>query len=361
MKKRIIGLLLVVILIIAAFAGCGASTTSEVAPTYRDGMQNAVAGKPVAGGSNGSSANSEIAVAGDSTAFKSGSAQSSEAQAASAQADSIGGGVNLTQDVNNAILSERKIIRSANVTLEVENFDEAYGKIDTFILGIGFIQETNINTDRIYVDNKQKLIKKGTIVLRVDKQKFEKVLNNLKGIGTVFNWTINGEDVTDKYFDVESRLRLLKFEETRLEEYLKKLTDIDQIFKTESRLTDIRQEIESLTGNLKKMDDLVELSTITINMNEKYPDSVAVVKPKTYGQRLLTDLIDSMKGVVDFCGELVIIIVTALPVLVMLALFVILVLYIYRRISGKNRRKPAAVRDTALDSRESRENIGSDK
>lgn len=334
MKKRTIGVVLAVFLLLFTFAGCGSSSTdrgqtgsmanNQAAATAASdpSVQFTEAQKDSAAG-NADYGNQATA-----------DAAASEAPAALSGSDSIAGGGNAGNDVSNAILNERKMIRSANVTVEVENFDEAYSKINTFILGIGFIQETNINSEKVYVDNKQKLIKNGSIVIRVDKNKFDKVLNNIKGIGDVYNWNISGQDVTDKYIDTESRLRLLKLEEAKIEDYLNKLTDLNQIFKMESQLTDIRTQIESLTGNLKKMSDLVELSTITINMNEKNPVQVDV-KPKTYGQRLLANLTDSLKGVANFLGELLIILVAAMPVLVLLALVTVIILFIYKRVPKK--------------------------
>jgi predicted component of type VI protein secretion system len=336
MSKRVIGMALAVFLLLSVLAGCGSSKSANSTKAVSNSGDAAAASvavqfsEPKAEAQKGS-----IAGAGDSGREE--TAEATDQSAAPSEGGSVAVGGNLNTDINNAILAERKIIRSANVTVEVENFDEAYGKISNFILGIGFIQETNINTDRTYVDNRQKLVKRGTIVIRVDKEQFDRVLNNIKGIGDVYNWSINGQDVTDKYIDIESRLRLLKLEETKLEEYLKKVSDLDQIFKIESQLTDIRQEIESFTGNLKKMSDLIELSTITINMNEKYPGQVDPVKPKTYGQRLLSNLTDSLKGVVNFCGELVIILVAALPVLILLGLFIVLILFIYKRIPKKKK------------------------
>ena len=336
MRNRIFGLLLVAVFMLSVFAGCGSggARTSNSAADYAAANQ---AARPQE--TKGEAFYGDIGNGATVAAVTSGS---SEAPAAAGgetkeldKADAIAGGGNIAQDVSNAILAERKVIRSANVTLEVENFDEAYSKIDTMILGIGFIQSTNINSEKYKVNNEQKLIRRGTVVIRVDKDKFDKVLNSIKGIGDVLNWNINGEDVTDKYFDTESRLRLLRIEEAKLEEYLKKMSDLDQIFKTESRLTDIRYQIESLTGNLKKMSDLVELSTISISINEKYPDSIDPVKPKTYGQKLLDNFLDSFKGVVSFIGELVIILVAAVPVLLLLGVFALIVLFIYRRIPKK--------------------------
>ena len=330
MNKRIVGLLLVIIIVLSVFAGCG-GTKADKSTAEFSGAANQAANKDSFFDGNGAMAPEETRAAAENDM----AVTTGEEPKSLEKVDSIGGGGNALQSIPNAILSERKVIRSANVTVEVENFDEAYAKIDTMILGIGFIQSTNINSEKYTVDGKQKLLRRGTITIRLDREKFDNVLNSIKGIGEVLNWNINGEDVTDKYFDTESRLRLLRIEEGKLEEYLKKLNDLDQIFKTESRLTDIRYQIEALTGNLNKMTDLVELSTIAINMNEKRPDSDDPVKPKTYGQKLLDNFLDSMKGVTSFVGELIIILVAAIPVLILLGLFLLIAFLIYRKIPKK--------------------------
>lgn len=337
MKKRVIGLLLAVAFCVSILAGCGAS--SKTAANFSEAkadMASAQAMAPVKEEPKKAEPKAEAMKEMKKTS-------ADQAANGAAPADKKAGVSAVTtgsteRSAVNAILEQRKIIRNANVTVEVENFDEAYGKIKTLINGFGFIQESNIRTEKVYVDSKEKLIKRGTVVIRVDKQKFEDVLSGISGLGVQTEQLIKTDDVTEQFFDVESRLRLLKYEENRLEQYLNKISDPDTIFKTESRLTDIRHEIESLTGTLKKWSDLVELSTITINMNEKSPAGSKITEVKSYSDRLSGGLNESMKGVVKFFGELLIFIVSALPVLIVLALLVWLGFAIYRRAARAKRK-----------------------
>jgi len=333
MRKRVLCFFTVALLLISTFTACSSNSKSESATSTSKNvtasMENAQYSVNDAAGDSGYQADAESQAVAEATETKT-------ASDGSVAITESGTGV---ESAVNAILAERKIIRKANVTIEVENFDEAYSQLNSLLLGIGFIQESNINTDKIYIDSNMKLIKSGVIVVRVDKDKFDKVFNSIKGLGITTQESMGVEDVTSKYFDVESRLRLLRYEQERLEEYLKKLDDPDKIFKTESRLTDIRHEIESLTVTLKKLDDLVDLSTITINMYEKYPtDDKNLPVKKTYGQRLLDNFLDSFKGVISFCGELIILLVQALPALILLGLFVLIAIAIYKRAvrKGKN-------------------------
>ena len=108
----------------------------------------------------------------------------------------------------------------------------------------------------------------GDITIRVDARHFDNILNDVKGLGEVIDDRIYSTDVTDQFFDTEGRLRILKIEYEYLEEYMRSLKDPDSIFKTRMRMTELQTEIERLTGTLNKWSDLVELSTIYIQLEE---------------------------------------------------------------------------------------------
>lgn len=340
MLKRSLSILILLLFTVSILTGCGgAGDSSEklVSPAeynYSDskerievgGTEKFDRGELNFGGEYGAAAN-----------------KSSNAEAGAVDISSEANGITTTTStssenaLNNAILSQRKIIRNAFVSIEVESFDSAYSRIKSMISAYGFVQESNIKRDKVRVAEGEKSITRGTIIIRVDKERFDSVLGDLKGLGTLVNESIKSDDVTDKFFDTESRLRLIRYEETRLEEYLKKTSDPDTIFKIESRLTDIRHEIESLTGNLNKMKDLVELSTITIEMSEKYPESKPQ-KEATYWEKLKDSFAESIEGVVDFFSELLLVIVQLIPALVVLAVILFAIIMFYKKVL-KNRFK----------------------
>ena len=327
MLKKLLGIFLVLVIMTSVMTGCGSSSekTAQMPTTAGPAMDSDMY-------------NGDVDV-------QFSEAAPAESPQAPSTADSLAGGGSSPVNVSNVILAERKIIRSANLTIEVENFDNAFANIEGIIANIGFIQQTNINTDRVYIEEEVKLVKSGTIVLRVNKEMFDSVINKLRGLGDVYNYTTDGQDVTEQVFDVESRLRLLKMEQEKLESYVAKLDDLEEIFKAESKLTEIRYQIESLTGNLNKLNSLVDLSTITINMNERRPDYDP--KPETYGEKLLNSLKDSLLNVVEFLGDLLLFIVAALPVLVFIGLCVLFGIWIYRKTTKKRRSDNAYTRGPA--------------
>ena len=250
-----------------------------------------------------------------------------------------------SQAINNVILSQRKIIRNANISIEVDDFDVAYSKIEYIISNLGYVQESKINKVKHFVDNKIELVTSGVIIIRVDADKFNSVLKDIKGLGQLIDENIKTDDVTEKFFDVESRLRLLKYEESRLEEYLKKIDDPDNIFKTQRRLTDIRHEIEQLTGTLNKLSDLVKLSTITINMKEKAPTSTSEPSKQSYISQLKDNFLDSLNGVMKFLGNLLLVIVGSLPVLVLLGIVFFPFYFLGKKFLKKRKTKKESVKE----------------
>ncbi len=322
MSKKIICILTVLVLMTSILTGCGSSSSSsaETAPAA-----TVAAASPADASKSAASKNTSK----PSAVFDSKSGEISLAEGASS-------GTTAQSDVN-AILSERKVIRNSNVTVEVDDFDVAYGKIKTLINGIGYVQDANVKTEKQYEGNKEKLLKRGTVVIRVDKLKFENVISGIRGLGLLVEENVKSDDVTDQYFDTESRVRLLKYEQSRLEEYLKKITDPDVIFKTEDKLTDIMHQIESLTGTLNKWDNLVQLSTITINMSEnKAGSSIPEVKDTSFGSKLSDGFLGSLKEVVNFLGGFLVVVVKVLPVLVLLGLLGLLGYFIYKKFAKKN-------------------------
>jgi hypothetical protein len=328
MSKRILSLVFVVIMIASLFAGCGSKSATSSNEAMMDKAVAPAADVQV-GKSEAEFTSVDQAVDGKNGSAAQEAPKASEAKEKSGSSSITGSGTE-ADSVQNAILAQRKIIRNANISVEVDDFDKSYGQIKSMINTYGFIQESNVKKQKDYKGNP---ITSGIIVIRVDRDKFDEVISGIKGLGDLIDESIKSDDVTDKFFDTESRLRLLRFEEGRLEEYLKKISDPDTIFKTESRLTDIRHEIESLTGTLKKWNDLVALSTITINIYEKSAAVNNIPVVKTYGNRLSDSFSGSMKGVVNFFGEFLIFAVGALPVLVVLVILGWFGYRVYRKAS----------------------------
>ena len=161
-------------------------------------------------------------------------------------------------------ITNRKLIRNAQVELEIASFDEAVQKITAFA-----------NEDRGYIattsSEKQANGKlKGEIVVKVVPENLDRFLQKIRGLGELKNQTLGSEDVTKAYFDTDSRLKNARVMEQRLIDMLKKKSDdINDLLQVEKELGRVRQEIEQMQGELKFWDSQVQFATVTISLAEK--------------------------------------------------------------------------------------------
>ena len=107
-------------------------------------------------------------------------------------------------------LANRKLIRNANVELEIVSFDDAVQKITAFA-----------NEERGYVatTNSQKQANgklSGQMIVKVLPENLDRFLQKIRRLGELKNQTLGTEDVTKAYFDTDARLKNARVMEQRL-------------------------------------------------------------------------------------------------------------------------------------------------
>ena len=158
----------------------------------------------------------------------------------------------------------RKIIRTGDVSLEVESYEATYTKLNDLITA---------EKGQITSASTQKLANgkiRATVILRVVPERFDAVLALLKGFGTVQNQTIGSQDVTKAYIDLETRLKSKEILGERLRTLLKDgKGTVKELMEVEVQLGATNEAIEQLKGEIKYYDNQVGMSTITLRISEK--------------------------------------------------------------------------------------------
>lgn len=154
--------------------------------------------------------------------------------------------------------TEQKIIKTASVRFQVEDFIKSAEKIKRIAKDFG-----GINTS--YNENNNGYNIEATFVVRISNAKFDTLLAALQSESIYLNYkNINAEDVTEEFIDIESRLKNKKAVEQKYLEILKKAAKIDDILAVENQIRIIREEIEAKEGRLKYLKDRVAFSTINL-------------------------------------------------------------------------------------------------
>ena len=166
---------------------------------------------------------------------------------------------------------ERKVIKTADVDLEVDRMDTAQKSIiDMVDRANGFIGSmtvTDYDTSR-----------EAEIVARVPSDSFRTVYEGVKELGEVTRDHIGGQDVTQEYMDLERRIANLQAQEERVRQMFEEADSVEALLKVEQRLTEVRGQIEQLQGRLRYLKDQVGYSTLTITLYE--PGEAPIEKPE---------------------------------------------------------------------------------
>jgi hypothetical protein len=172
-----------------------------------------------------------------------------------------------------AMTASLKLIRTAQVSLEVKSYDaaaEAVAKVAESHGGyVADSQSARGERDRRH----------GTITLKVPAAQFGAALAALKSMGTVESEQVSTQDVTKAYSDLETRLKVKRETADRLREILKARTaKLSEVLEAERELARVTEEIEQLEGERRFYDHQIALSTIAAAVHE--PE--AVVRPGVF-------------------------------------------------------------------------------
>lgn len=218
------------------------------------------------------------------------------ARVADASGSEAGGGVAW------AASADRKVIKTADLDIEVESLDDAQKRIiDTVDRVNGFIGSMTV-TD--YTSSRE-----AEITVRVPSDHFREVYEAVKQLGEVKRDHIGGQDVTEEYMDLERRIANLQAQEERVREMFNDAKTVEDLLKVEQRLTEVRGQIEQLQGRLRYLKDQVGFSTLTITLSEYGEAPVEETGGWRIGYHLrgaIRTLIGSIQGFVHWLIRVVI-------------------------------------------------------
>ena len=230
--------------------------------------------------------------------------------------------------LNASLEGQGKIIRNGILQMETLNFDDTVEHIlsKTSSSG-GYVQSSSVSGRSIEAKSYEER-RRGQFTLRIPKAKFDGFIIEVGTLGSIIEQKISSDDVTSAYFDTQAHLKSLTIQEERLIELLKKTGELKDIIIVEKELTSVRYEIEGLTGNLKKWDNLIDFCTLNIELSEVYKIKE---NPVSFGGKIINGFTSSIKSLIDFGKDFVVVLSIAIPYLVILAIVLLIVRYVYKR------------------------------
>lgn len=246
------------------------------------------------------------------------------------------GGFEIDNDVNNKTentVSVQKLVKKVLIDIETLDYDGTVSTVKSRCSFYnGYIQESVENGKNLYSNS----LRTSVIIIRVPSEKLDSFLGDVELIGNVLKTEVNTEDVTDEYFDIETRLEALNIKKTTYMALLEEAKEISEIVSLTEALSDVIYEIESLTTKLNKYDSLVNFSTVTIKIFEvKKIDSNI---EKGFFNEIGETFISSISSLIDLLRGLVVCVVAIIPFLFIPAIILVIIL-ICVKIKNKKKNK----------------------
>lgn len=163
-------------------------------------------------------------------------------------------GVFIPAEVPDVYEVERKLIKNGYVNLSIDSMNDIEQKVQTFAKSYGGYITNTYTSENNY-----------SAQIKVPCNYFEDAMNNAGTLGEVKSRSQNANDVTDEYYDLDSRINSKRILKEKLEGYLKKAESIKDLMEIENQLNIVVSDLESMEGRMKRLSNQIDYSTIDIN------------------------------------------------------------------------------------------------
>jgi len=161
---------------------------------------------------------------------------------------------------------ERKIIKDANLSIVVTDPVQSMDDITTLAeQSGGYVVSSNIYQSSYGPNNIT--VPEGSISIRIPSEKLNDILDQIKAKAVeVQSENVSGQDVTDQYVNLQSRLTAKQATEKKLLEFLDQAEDTEATLSVYSQLQQVQSDIEVLQGQIKFIDQSAALSSVSVNL-----------------------------------------------------------------------------------------------
>jgi len=162
---------------------------------------------------------------------------------------------------------ERKIIRTGNMQLEVDSFEEAAAAVKLAAASLGGYVNNENSYVVSYSDGRER--RSGNISVRVPYDRYDTMLEQAGLLGKVTNRNVWSEDVTTQYIDLAARIQVYETKLSRLMALLSQSGELETILSIERELAATNADLESMKGQMRYLLSRTDYSTLDIGLTEK--------------------------------------------------------------------------------------------
>ncbi|MCR4655645.1 MAG: DUF4349 domain-containing protein [Lachnospiraceae bacterium] len=226
-----------------------------------------------------------------------------------------------------AASDKRKLIKTVNMDVETESFDELVNNILNKINALGgYPENTSVNGSN-YGSTSNRY---AYITARIPAEKLDGFVEEIAGNSNVLSRNESIDDVTLNYVDMEAKKKSLQTEYDRLNKLIETAEDLETLILLEERLAEVRYELESYESRLRTIDNQVTYATVNISISEVVKYTPTPTHEESLWERMAGSFTESCEAMIEGLKNLLVVFVAALPFLILLAVIALIIILVIR-------------------------------
>lgn len=244
---------------------------------------------------------------------------------------------------------ERKIIKTANISSETKDFDNALKLVEDLCAEAGaYIESSSV---RGVGYNVNRIGRSASFTIRVPAESFDSLNKGIDNILNITSSSSNVDEITNQYYDIQSRIEVLELQKDSLQKMYDNYTDysdVNSLISLQDKLFSVIEEIEAYKTQLRLFDDKVSYSTVNLSINEVV-DYTENKEDDTFWQKLGNSLSDGWDTFLDIMTGIVTVIAFILPELAIAGIVITLIIIIAKKKKKKAKKNPTPPSDSGKD------------
>ncbi|MBI3286864.1 MAG: DUF4349 domain-containing protein [Chloroflexi bacterium] len=207
---------------------------------------------------------------------------------------------------------DRLVIHTASLSILVEDTEETLARLEALAAELG----GHISNAQTWKGDQELY---ASVTLRIPAAAFDEARRQIKVLALELQGeTLNSQDVSEEYTDLQAQLENLRLAEQELRELLSAAQErgesAEGVLAIYRQLAEYRGQIEGLQGRIQFLEDQAQLATLTVNVNPKEVEPPVVEEgwdPLRTVRSSTRDLVKALQLLADVAIRLL---VTALPI-----------------------------------------------
>lgn len=163
-------------------------------------------------------------------------------------------------------IADRKIIYTADIEIVVDDMNASVKRLTNLVASLRDVGGYLSHQDLTGTGGSHR---RGLWTIRVPVSEFDQVVSALEQLGELERNSLNAQDITEAYVDLEARLKNKISGEQRLLKHLEGSKELKDTLELERELSRVRGEIEQMQGQLNLLKNRSDLATINVTLIER--------------------------------------------------------------------------------------------